>query len=224
MVEARKISSLTAPAVVVRKSRADGVQSRQAILAAAADLATVRGLEGLSIGELAKQVGMSKSGLYAHFKSKEELELATIDTAARVFQQTVLDAVPPTASGLDRIHDLTEAFLSHLARRVFAGGCFFAAVGVQLAPRPGPARNRVMQFISDWNTLFSASLKQAQFAGHIAKDANLDQLAFEITAMLFRANFAWVVSNNPAVLDQARTGIQNVLKHAGPKHTIKART
>jgi AcrR family transcriptional regulator len=223
MVEQKKISSSTAPAVVARKPRADGVQSRQAILSAAADLATVRGLEGLSIGELAKHVGMSKSGLYAHFKSKEELELATIDMAAQVFQQTVLDIVPPAASGLDRIHDLTEAFLSHLARRVFAGGCFFAAVGVQLAPRPGPARNRVLQFISDWNALFSASLQQAQSAGHIAKDANLDQLAFEITAMLFRANFAWVVSNNPAVLDQAHTGIQNILKHAGPKRTIKVR-
>ena len=181
MVEAKKNS----PAVVARKPRADGVQSRQAILSAAADLATVRGLEGLSIGELAKHVGMSKSGLYAHFKSKEELELATIDTAAQVFQKTVLDIVPPAASGLDRIRDLTEAFLSHLTRRVFAGGCFFAAVGVQLAP-PGTARNRVLQFISDWNALFSASLQQAQSAGHIAKDANLDQLAFEITAMLFR--------------------------------------
>jgi AcrR family transcriptional regulator len=223
MVEAKKVSSPTASAAVARKPRADGVQSRQAILSAAADLATVRGLEGLSIGELAKHVGMSKSGLYAHFKSKEELELATIDTAAQLFQQTVLDIVPPTAAGLDRIHDLTEAFLSHLTRRVFAGGCFFAAVGVQLAPRPGPARNRVMQFISDWNVLFSASLQQAQSAGHIAKDANFDQLAFEITAMLFRANFAWVVSNNPAVLDQARTGIQNVLQHAGPKRKSKVR-
>ena len=200
-----------------RKPRADGVQSRQTILTAAASLATVHGLHGLSIGELAKHIGLSKSGLYAHFKSKEELELATIDTAAQIFQREVLDAVPEGATGLDRVHALADAFLAHLAQHVFPGGCFFAAVGAQLALRPGSARDRVLQFIADWNALFTGSLKQAQSAGDIAPDAKLNQLAFEITAMLFRANFAWIVSNDRAVLDQARVGIQSILDHAAPK-------
>src|SRR3954463_1083534 len=119
-----------------RKPRADGVQSRQAILHAAAELATTRGLEGLSIGELAEHIGMSKSGLYAHFKSKEELELATIETAAGIFEREVLGPAGESPAGLGRVLALSEAFLGHLERRVFPGGCFIATVAVQLASRP----------------------------------------------------------------------------------------
>src|SRR5207245_5912099 len=111
-----------------RKPRADGVQSRQAILLAAAQLATTRGLEGLSLGELARHIGMSKSGLFAHFKSKEELELATIETAAEVFAAEVLRPAADSPGGLACILALSEAFLGHLGRRVFAGGCVFATV------------------------------------------------------------------------------------------------
>src|SRR6476646_2350852 len=105
-----------------RKPRADGVESRRAILHAAANLATTRGLEGLSIGELAQHIGMSKSGLYAHFKSTEELELATIETAAEIFEQDVLSPAREATGGLSRLLTLTEAFLGHLERRVFPGG------------------------------------------------------------------------------------------------------
>src|SRR3954447_3594828 len=107
-----------------RKPRADGVQSRQAILQAAAHLATTRGLEGLSIGELAQHIGMSKSGLYAHFKSKEELELATIETAAEIFERDVVKPAIESPGGLRRVWALSEAFFGHLQRRVFPGGCF----------------------------------------------------------------------------------------------------
>ena len=133
-----------------RKPRADGVESRRAILLAAAELATTRGLEGLSIGELAQHIGMSKSGLYAHFKSKEELELATIETAAEIFSQDVLAPVSGSPGGLARVRALSEAFLGHLQRRVFPGGCFFATVSAQLASRPGRARDRVMEVQQRW--------------------------------------------------------------------------
>src|SRR5947208_13762357 len=114
-----------------RKPRADGVQSRRAILRAAAQLATTRGLEALSLGELAQHIGMSKSGLYAHFKSKEELELATIDAAAEIFERDVLTPAGASPGGLGRVWALCEAFLGHLERRVFPGGCFFAPVSAQ---------------------------------------------------------------------------------------------
>src|SRR6188768_3557105 len=117
------------PTQAVRKVREDGVKSRQAILDAAARLATTHGLEELSIGELAQHIGMSKSGLYAHFKSKEELELATIDTAAEVFEKDVVHRVAESVRGSARVMALAEAFLQHLARRVYPGGCFFATVG-----------------------------------------------------------------------------------------------
>lgn len=198
-----------------RKPRADGVESRRAILLAAANLATTRGLEGLSIGELAQHIGMSKSGLYAHFKSKEELELATIATAAEIFERDVLIPASESPGGLARVRALSEAFLAHLARRVFPGGCFFAAVSAQLAAHPGRPRDRVMEMLVRWIGLFAAALAQAVAAGELPRGTNVDQLVFEVTAMLVRANFAWVTTGDPRVLDQGRTGIRHVLDAAG---------
>src|SRR5215813_11722045 len=142
--------SHTTPEHPLRKVRADGLASRQTILDAAARLATTRGLEGLSIGDLAQHIGMSKSGLYAHFKSKEELELATVETAAEIFEREVLSKVSESLQGLGRVFALTNAFLDHLERRIFPGGCFFANAAVQLAAHPGRARDRVMQVQAAW--------------------------------------------------------------------------
>jgi AcrR family transcriptional regulator len=200
-----------------RKPRADGVESRHAILDAAARLATTHGLEGLSIGELARHIGMSKSGLYAHFESKEELELATIDTAAEIFENDVIRKVPESPRGIARVTALSEAFFGHLLRRVYPGGCFFATVAAQLAPRPGRARDRVMQMHAEWNAQLKAALQQARDDGELPRDADLEQLVFEITAMMFRANFAWIVSQDERVLNLARVGIRNVLNRVPDK-------
>src|SRR3954452_7575477 len=166
-----------------RKPRADGLESRRAILQAAATLATTRGLDGLSLGELARHIGMSKSGLFAHFKSKEELELATIETAAEVFSAELLRPAADSPGGLARIVALSEAFLGHLKRRVFPGGCFFATVSVQLASSPGRPRDRVMALQKRWIEQFAGALGQAVAEGELPRDADIDQLVFEITAM-----------------------------------------
>lgn len=210
--------------VPIRKSRADGVESRRAILDAAARLATTHGLEGLSIGELAQHIGMSKSGLYAHFKSKEELELATIDTAAEIFENDVIRKIPESLRGIARVMELSEAFFQHLVRRVYPGGCFFATVAAQLAPRPGQARDRVMKLQGEWVAKFIAALHQACEDGEILPDSDLHQLVFEITAMMFRANFAWIVLEDEHVLDQARLGIRNVLTRVAREIPRRGRT
>jgi len=197
-----------------RKPRADGVQSRQVILNAAAHLATTRGLEGLSIGELAQHIGMSKSGLYAHFKSKEELELAAIETAAEIFRREVLDPARKSPGGLGRVRALAEAFLAHLERRVFPGGCFFASVMAQLASRPGRPRDRAAETLREWEGQFVEAVKEAIRISELPGSTNLSQLVFEITAMLARANFAWVQMGDTRVLEQARVGIEHVLEHA----------
>jgi len=199
------------PTQTVRKPRDDGQKSRRAILDAAARLATTHGLEELSIGELAQHIGMSKSGLYAHFKSKEELELATIDAAAEIFEDDVIRRVPESLRGAARVMAFSEAFLQHLARRVYPGGCFFATVAAQLAPRPGRTRDRVSKLQAEWIAHFMTALRQARDDGDIQPAADLDQLAFEITAMLFRANFAWIMTEDERVLNQARVGIRGVL-------------
>ena len=197
-----------------RKPRADGEASRRTILQAAVNLATTRGLEALSIGELAQHIGMSKSGLYAHFKSKEELELATIETAGEIFGREVLAAADASLQGLGRVWALCEAFLGHLERRVFPGGCFFATVSAQLASHPGRPRDRVMELQAHWLGQFAAALSQAADGGELPREADIGQLVFEITAMLVRANFAWVVTGDPQVLEQARTGVRHALERA----------
>jgi AcrR family transcriptional regulator len=214
MAEKQKETPESRPAQTVRKVRDDGLKSRRAILDAATRLATCHGLQELSIGELAQHIGMSKSGLYAHFKSKEELELATIDAAAKVFENEVIRHVPESPRGTARIMALAEAFLQHLARRVYPGGCFFATVGAQLAARPSRARDRVAQLQAAWIAQFISAIRQACDAGEIQPDADLEQLTFEITAMLFRANFAWIMTEDERVLNQARVGIRGVLSRA----------
>jgi hypothetical protein len=119
---------------------------------------------------------------------------------------------------------LSEAFFQHLARRVYPGGCFFATVAAQLAPRPGRARDRISKMQAEWAAQFISALRQASEDGEIQSDADLDQLVFEITAMMFRANFAWVVTEDEHVLNQARMGIRSVLSRVAKTTPPSGRT
>jgi AcrR family transcriptional regulator len=186
-----------------------GQSSRDTILLAAAKLATTKGLEGLSIGDLAAAVGMSKSGLYAHFKSKEELELATIATAAAIFESEVLQPAASVPAGVKRLKALVKSFLSHLERKVFPGGCFFAAVAAELDTRPGPARDRVLEVLNSWVASLRQCILDAQDLGEIDARAEVSQVVFEVQAMLMAANFLFVMTNDPIRLTQARKGVEN---------------
>src|SRR6201992_2866344 len=126
-----------------RRPRADGERTRSAILRAAASLATVDGLEGLSIGHLAAASGMSKSGLYAHFGSKQELQLATVEEAGRMFAEEGVQAALPARAGLAQLVAVCEAFFDHLKRRTFPGGCFMASAALEMGTRPGPVKELV---------------------------------------------------------------------------------
>ena len=122
---------------MARAKLSDGIQSRQTILHAAALLATVEGLTGLSIGKLAEHVGMSKSGLYAHFASKEELQLATVETARQIFEDAVINPTLSSEDPLDRFEALYDQYLGYIESRVFPGGCFFAAVAAEFDTHHG---------------------------------------------------------------------------------------
>jgi AcrR family transcriptional regulator len=198
-----------------------GQSSRSAILLTAAKLATTKGLDGLSIGDLAAAVGMSKSGLYAHFKSKEELELATIETAAAIFNREVLQPAAKARAGTERLRTLVDAFLSHLERRVYPGGCFFAAVASELDTRPGPARDRVVQVLDQWQSLLRQCILDAQASSEIDPQAQVAQAAFEIQAMLLAGNYQFVMTNDPIRLTQARKGVQHVLARLAVKEQRK---
>ncbi|HYV38917.1 MAG TPA: TetR/AcrR family transcriptional regulator [Gemmataceae bacterium] len=203
-----------------------GQASRAAILLAATKLATTKGLDGLSIGDLAAEVGMSKSGMYAHFKSKEELELATIETAADIFEREVLRPALNAPAGSQQLRALVDSFLAHLERRVFPGGCFFAAVAMELDTRPGLARDRVFDAQQNWLALLRQCFLDAQALGEIDAGADVAQAVFETQAMLLAANFVFVMTNDAAPLAQARTGVENVLARlvVSPKSKKKQST
>jgi AcrR family transcriptional regulator len=197
-----------------RRRRADGERSRRAILDAAARLATVDGIEGLSIGGLARAIGMSKSGLYAHFGSKEELQLATVAAAEEVFEADVVEPAMRADDGLARVEALGERFLSHVERAVFPGGCFFASVAAELDTRPGPVRDRVAAVQSRWAEHVAAGLRAAQAKGEIGPDASIEQLTFEINAILGHANTVFLLYGDRTVFDLARRAIRERVERA----------
>src|SRR5262245_10515341 len=194
-----------------RRRRADGERSRRAILRGAANLATIEGLRGLSIGELAAHIGMSKSGLYAHFGSKEELQLATVETAREIFDAEIVEPAQAIADPLERLQALCEGFLSYLERRVFPGGCFFASATAELDTYPGPVKDAVASVQQHWMDRLRELIRQAQEAGSLDSTETPVQLAFELEAYLLMGNSAFLLNDDPIPLEQARTAIRNRL-------------
>ena len=194
-----------------RRRRSDGERSRSAILNEAAKLATVEGLSGLSIARLADAVGMSKSGLFAHFGSKEELQLATIETARDIFAAEVMEPALAEPTGIGRLRALSERFLDHVGRKVFPGGCFFASVAMEMDTRPGPVRDKAFELVEEWSSQLVAAAEGAREEGAIDRTEDAGQLAFEINAFLLLANAAFVISGDKAQLDHARRAIDRRL-------------
>ncbi len=197
----------------LRKGRSDGDKSRAAIVDAAAKLATTEGLGGLSIGRLADHIGMSKSGLFAHFGSKEELQLATIDAASQIFVREVMDPVRDK-HGIERLEAIGEMFLSYLERRVFPGGCFFAAAQAEFDTHSGPVREKLAEAHTRWLGYIERQVRAAQEAGEISADEDPAQLVFELKAMLAMANSVFVLQHNREALERAARGYRARLEVA----------
>ena len=187
-----------------RRPRADGERTRGAILHTAVSLATVDGLEGPSIGNLAATIGMSKSGLYAHFGSKQELQLATVEEAGRIFTDEVVRPALAAPAGLAQLEAVCEAFFEHLQRRTFPGGCFFAGAVLEMGTRPGPVKEAVADFQAGFVGLLRgfAATAIAQHERPAGEDP--DRLAFELNGIILATDANFVLHDNPAVLDLAR--------------------
>ena len=194
-----------------RRSRADGERTRGAILRTAASLATVEGLEGLSIGNLAAATGLSKSGLYAHFGTKQELQLATVAEAERIFDDEVMRPAFAASPGLAQLAAACEAFLSYVERRVFPGGCFFAATALEMGARPGPVKDRIAAVQARFTADLRSFAATAQDQQELPADEDPAQLAFELHAILLGADTKFVLQDDAAVLDLARRIIRRRL-------------
>lgn len=203
-----------------RRQRADGARSRQAILRAATALATIEGLDGLSIARLAEHVGMSKSGLFAHFRSKEDLQIATIDAAAEMFHHEVWQPGLAAPAGVRRVLSLCEAFFSYLERAVFPGGCFFVAAAAELDAKQGPVRDHLRGVYSRILETLTSVVAEAQILGEIDPAEDIAQLTFELDSLLLGANFAYVFFGDPAALDRARLSIRQRLARGAPPAAV----
>jgi AcrR family transcriptional regulator len=212
---AKRAPTTTKRPRAARRQRSDGERSRSAILDEAARLATVEGISGLSLSRLAEAVGMSKSGLFAHFGSKEELQLATVETANTIFDEQVVEPASTATGGLERLRSLLDSYLSYVESGTFPGGCFFASVLVEVSMQPGAVRDRLLAFLEDWLGRLESAIRDAQREGAIAKNEDAGQLAFELEASLFLANTQFSVMQNREPIKRARRAIEHRLEAAG---------
>src|SRR5436305_3911372 len=188
------------PATPRHRARSDGERSRAAILHEAARLATVDGLDGLSLAHLADAVGMSKSGLFAHFGSKEELQLATVEAASSIFEEEVIEPARETPTGVPRLRAYIKRFLDHVEEGVFPGGCFFVSAVSELDTHPGPVRDGAMAFSQRWLGLLAAEVAAAQARGELEPGADPSQIAFELNAYVVLGNMQFVATADPSAL------------------------
>jgi AcrR family transcriptional regulator len=175
-------------------------------------VAASHGLAGLTIGRLARDLGMSKSGLFAHFRSKEVLELATINEARKVFTSQVL--IPATAGneGIERLWILCDSWLAHIERRVFPGGYFFTGAFFECAERSGAAETEINAMARDWwNSLKSAVLK-AQDRKEIDPTADARRVSFDLNGILMAAYWAFLVEKDPGIFSEGRIAVRAKLE------------
>jgi AcrR family transcriptional regulator len=181
-----------------------GAQTRAAILAHAVDLASVDGLEGLTIGRLAAELEMSKSGLFAHFGSKQELQLAIVDTAAQRFRAAVIEPALTAPDGAGRLRAMADGYIAHLTSDPYSGGCFWAATSAEYDDRPGPVRDAIAAALDAW-------LAELERQARIAGAADPASFAFELYAVVMGANSRYRLSGERRVFDYASAIVDRLL-------------
>ena len=197
--------------------KAQGERTRKAILEMAVHIASAEGLEGLTIGRLALELSMSKSGLFAHFGSKEDLQVATVEAARAIFIKEVIKPAFEAAQGLGRLWTLCDIWLSYVQAGVFRGGCFFAAAASEFDGRPGPVRDRIAEIMKEWLFTLRDAIVEAQKAGQLKKDLDPIQLAFEFNSLELGANWAFQLYGDKSAFGRAREAIRERLARHSTK-------
>jgi AcrR family transcriptional regulator len=189
-----------------------GDDTRAGILDRAVNISSLEGLEGLTIGRLADDLSMSKSGLFAHFGSKEELQLATVEAARNRFVDEVVRPALAASRGYPRLMAICRAWLDYVQREVFPGGCFFAAASFEFDGRPGPVRDAIAVAMDAWLETLEKAIRLAKDEGHLDPKVDPAQLAFELNALFFGANFAWNLRHDKKAFARAERAIRERLE------------
>jgi AcrR family transcriptional regulator len=198
--------------LATRGRKAQGERTRKAILETAVHIASAEGLEGLTIGRLAQELSMSKSGLFAHFGSKEDLQLATVEAARAIFIKEVIRPAFESAQGLLRLWKLCDIWLKYVQSGVFRGGCFFAAAAAEFDSRPGPVRDRIAEIMREWLSTLRRAIEEAQKTGELKPDLDSTQLAFEFNSLELGANWAFQLYRDKSAFTRAREAMRERLQ------------
>jgi AcrR family transcriptional regulator len=185
--------------------------TRLDILKRSVDIASAEGLEGVSIGRLAAELGMSKTGVFAHFGSKEQLQLATLGIARDIFVAEIVEPALKSPRGLSRLLALLQGWLSYVERIVFRGGCFFAAASAEFDSRPGRVRDSVVELTKSWVMALEDEVREAQRLNQLSKKADAHQLVFELHAYVQEANWAFKLFDDRSAFATARLAITSRL-------------
>jgi AcrR family transcriptional regulator len=191
-----------------RQTRAPGDRARARIVEQAARLATIEGLEGLSIGRLAGATGVAKSSVHALFGSKEELQLATIHAARDSFiTEVVMPTLADTTAGRDRLLALCNGYLSYVERRVFPGGCFFVTASAEVGAQPGPVHDEVARVQQQWRDLLLGEARTAAENGELSVEDDPAQLAFELGVILAGTDLIAVLHDDSSAVARGRAAV-----------------
>ena len=198
-----------------------GNAKRRAILDRAVDLASVSGLETLSLGRLATELGISKSGALLHFGSKLDLQLAVIGHAAERFVTAVVVPAEQHPAGLERLRRLADGWLHHIEAGIFPGGCFFATVGAEFGSRPGPVHDAIAEAHTQWIALLEKQATVAGDTGQLRAGVEPRQLSFQLDAVIRHANLHRQLHDRPDAIADARTAVVDFLSRAATAESAK---
>jgi len=193
-------------------SASKGPATRRRILEHSLKVAASHGLAGLTIGRLARDLDMSKSGLFAHFRSKRVLELATINEARKIFTSQVLAPATVGNDGIERLWILCESWLAHVERRVFPGGYFFTGAFFECAERSGAVETEINAMAREWWTSLKSAVLKAQDRKEIDSAADARQVSFDLNGILMAAYWAFLVEKDPGIFAEGRIAVRAKLE------------
>jgi AcrR family transcriptional regulator len=199
---------------VTKSSQQKGQLTKAAIVDAALGLATQIGLEGLSIGALAEVMHMSKSGVFAHFGSREELQISVVREYHARFEEEVFFPVLQQARGLPRLRAMFQNWMMRTSVEIDSG-CLYISGAVEFDDRPGPVRDALAGSVRTWLAAMQRALVQAKEAGDLRADADEQQMAFEIHGLILALHYEARFLKTPGSLDRANTGFANILARYG---------
>lgn len=200
------------------RRRSDGEQTHTAILESAMRLASIEGLGSLTFGRLAQELDVTKSGVFAHFRSKQHLQQETIAAARDIFEREVLQPGLAAPAGLAQLESLCEAYLSYVERGVFPGGCFFAHLLAEFDAVAGAIHDEVVAIQRGWLGLLTAQIETAQHHGELDPATDPQQLAFDLYAPLELANYLFTLHRDPSIIERGRNAVRDTIARAAPHH------